>query len=471
MPDINPSLINWPAERPPYGNFAAAVQGETARWNAIGLAAGMVRAGERTISVTGFANAEAGYAMRENSLFLIGSISKVYTATLVMRLVEQGMLDLDTPVVTYIPDFRLSSNDVRDAITLRMLLSHTAGFDGDRFTAYGRGDDAYQRAVDEFHSLTQWFQPGSFYSYNNAGFYLVGHIIQKLTGKAFEQVMSEELFAPLQLENTIIDPDEAINRAIAAGHKVDRIQGVELTSNRHLPRHANPAGGIVQSIGDLLTFAQMHLNLGEMNGKAIISREHAQLMQQPVIEADTYHRHYGIGWSIFDRPAARSIGHGGAWGGHRANLVIYPEHNFAHASLGNSTVSSYTEATLEDWVLEHELNIIKPKPAAIDLTPIELDAYCGIYLRHDVRFEVARADYGLRLTVTDIDEDTGKENDTKRLFDLEPLEAGRFRVSSPESKDSTVDFRAVPDAGGTPRDLVRMWGRVAARSAEGKQQV
>lgn len=463
MPEINPSLINWPAEMPPYETFAAAVQGETARWNAVGLAAGMVRNGERQISVSGFANATYGYAMVPDSMFMIGSISKIYTATLVMRLMEQGVLDLDTPVVQYLPEFTLSHDDVRDAITIRMLLSHTAGFDGDRFTSYGRGEDAYDKAVAEFNTLTQWFQPGSFYSYNNAGFYLVGHIIQKLTGKAYEDVLTEELFAPLGLNHTVIHPEDALNRAWAAGHTVDRTRGVSLTTTPHLPRHVNAAGGVLQSIGDLLTFAQMHVNLGEINGTRIISAENARLMQQPLIDADTWHRSYGIGWSIYQRPTGTSIGHGGAWGGHRANLIIFPEHKFIHASLGNSNLSLYAEASLEKWVLEHALHIVNPEPAAIELSPLERSAFCGTYLRHDSRLVVSETGSGLRLAVTSIDEDTGKEDETERLFDLEPVEVGRFRVTSPESKGATVDFRQVPDAHGDMRDLIRIWGRVAAR--------
>lgn len=463
MPDTNPSLIDWPSESPQYANFDAAVQGETARWNSVGMAAGIVRNGERKISISGFANAEAGYPLVENSLFLIGSISKIYTATLVMRLVEQGILDLDTPVVNYVPDFKLSHDDLRDAITIRMLLSHTSGFDGDRFTAYGRGDDAYDRSIAEFHSLIQWFKPGSFYSYNNAGFYLVGHIIQKLTGKSFEQVMTDELFAPLGLEHTLLDPDEVFNRPLAAGHKVDRVNGVSLTTSGHLPRHANPAGGVMQSIGDLLTFAQMHLNKGEINGKRILSEENAVLMQQPIIEADTWNRHYGIGWSIYQRPTGTSIGHGGAWGGHRANLIMFPYHNYAHASLGNSSVSSYAEASLEKWVLANDLHMINPEPDAIELSPLELDAHAGTYERHDSRFEITVVENGLLMAVTDINEDTGKVEETPRMFELEPVESDRFRVTSPESKGATVDFRNVPDGTGTPRDLVRIWGRVAAR--------
>ncbi len=463
MPEPNPSLIDWPTESPQYATFEAAVQGETARWNAVGMAAGIVRNGERKIAVSGFANAEAGYPLVENSLFLIGSISKIYTATLVMRLMEQGILDLDTPVVNYVPDFRLSHDDLRDAITIRMLLSHTSGFDGDRFTAYGRGDNAYDRAVAEFDSLIQWFKPGSFYSYNNAGFYLVGHIIQKLTGKSFEQVLTDEVFAPLRLENTFIDPDDVFNRPLAAGHTVDRRKGVSLSAARHLPRHANPAGGIMQSIGDLLTFAQMHLNKGEVNGQRIISEENAILMQQPIIEADTYHRHYGIGWSIFQRPGGKSIGHGGAWGGHRANLIMYPYDNYAHAALGNSSVSSYAESSLEKWVLAHDLHKSVPEPERMELSQQQLSAYTGTYERHDGRFDVTTTETGLRMALTDIDEDTGKEEETQRIFELEPVESNRFRVTSPESKGATVDFRNVPDGSGTPRDLVRIWGRVAAR--------
>jgi CubicO group peptidase (beta-lactamase class C family) len=429
------------------------------------MAAGIVRDGERQVSTAGFANIEAGYALVPNSLFMIGSITKIYTATLVMKLVEQGILDLDTPVVTYLPEFTLSHDGVRDAITIRMLLSHTSGFDGDRFISYGRGDDAYQRAIAEFHTLTQWFQPGSFYSYNNAGFYLVGHIIQTLTGKTYEQVLTEELLTPLGLQHTLIYPDDALNHAYAAGHLVDRQQGARLHPAPHLPRHAHPAGGIMQSVGDLLTFAQLHLNLGEIHGRRIISRESALQMQQPLIEADAEHRHYGIGWAIYDRPSGKAIGHGGAWGGHRANLIIYPAHNFAHAALSNSNTGIYAYQGMEDWALQHHLHITKPNPARIDLSASDLATFAGTYLRHDGRYVVEATEDGLHLTVTDIDEDTGTEKG-QRHFDLEPVAATRFRVASAESRGATVDFRTVPDALGTDRDLIRIWGRVAARSAD-----
>lgn len=460
----NPSLINWPAEMPDYESLAAAVQGEVSRWNAIGMAAGVIHDGERTITTSGWSNYPAGHALVPESMFVIASISKIYTATLTMRLMEQGVLDLDTPVVTYLPDFRLSHDAVRDAVTIRHLLSHTSGFDGDRFTAYGRGDDAYDRAVSEFHTLIQWFKPGSFYSYNNAGFYLVGHIIQKLTGKSFEQVMADELFAPMNLTHTVIQPEEALNRPFAAGHIVSRTTGVSLCTSAHLPRHTNAAGGVIQSIGDLLTFAHMHLNLGEINGTRIISAESARQMQQPIIEADAEHRHYGIGWSLFQRPQYTSIGHGGAWGGHRSNLIILPDHGFAHAALTNGNVGGYAYPHVQEWVLKNTLDITVPTPEATELSPAEIAQHTGTYVRHDGEFVVETSDSGLRITLTDIDENTGEREETPRIFELEPLGGQRFRVTSPESRDAPVDFATVPDADGHEHDLLRIWGRVAKRA-------
>lgn len=463
MPDINPSLINWPYDRPPYASLSAAVQGEVARWNAVGMASGIIRDGERTIAAHGWANQPAGHALNADHLFMVGSISKVYTATLVMRLMEQGLLDLDTPVVNYVPDFKLSHDHVRDAITLRMLLSHTSGFDGDRFTAYGRGDDAYDRAVAEFHTLTQWYAPGTFYAYNNAGFYLVGHIIQRLAGQSFEEVMTREIFAPLGLEHTVIQPEDALNRPYALGHLVSRTDGVSLHTGSHLSRQINAAGGVIQTIDDLLTFAEMHLSGGELNGNRIISAENASLMQQPIIEADAPWRHYGIGWSIYQRPEYTSVGHGGAWGGHRANLILLPEHGLAHAALTNSNFGPSAYEQVQEWVLDHELGISTSTPDTIELTPLELSAYVGTYVRHDGEFVVEATSDGLRATLTDIDEDSGKREETPRIFEMKPVTPDRFRVTSPESHGSTVDFRTVPDANGDDQALMRIWGRVSRK--------
>ncbi len=296
--DSNPSLIRWPEERPAYTSLRAAAQGETARWNAVGMATAIVHGDEAETVVTGAASIETGFPVTENALFLIGSISKVYTATLVMRLCEIGLLDLDTPVITYIPELELASASAREQMTLRHLLSHSSGIEGDRFIDYGRGDDALAKAIGEFGTLAQWFRPGSFYSYCNAGFYLTGRIIEKVTGKPFEQVMTEELRDPLGLEHTFILPEYALGHPFATGHEVDRREGVSVAESQSLPRCVAAAGGIMSSIGDLMRFARLHLGNGEIDGVRIISEESALAMREAFIEADTFDRSYGVGWSI-----------------------------------------------------------------------------------------------------------------------------------------------------------------------------
>lgn len=461
--ETNPSLFRWPEERPKYQSLSAAVQGETSRWNSVGMAAGVIHGDETQIAVTGPANIETGFPITKDALFLVGSISKIYTATLVMRLCEQGLLDLDTPVITYVPELQLASRTAREAITLRHLLSHSAGFEGDRFIDYGRGDDSLSSAIAEFDSLTQWFKPGTFYSYCNAGFYLAGYIIEKVTGKTFEAVMEEELLEPLGLTRTEILPEEVLNHPFALGHQVDRRDGVSISRPQHLPRNAHAAGGVISSIGDLLRFARMHMNNGELDGVRIISEESALAMQQPEVDADTFHRSYGIGWSIFAWPDATSIGHGGAWSGHRANLTIIPEKNFVLANLTNSNIGARAYSEVEEWALEHYLGITNPKPTRTEMMPEQLASFAGTFSRHDGRFVVTPQGDGLRLSITDVDEKTGEEDETPRLYDLEPVGETRFRVTSATGYDAIIDIVSVPDDEGNERDLLRMGGRLASR--------
>jgi CubicO group peptidase (beta-lactamase class C family) len=376
------------------------------------------------------------------------------------------LLDLDTPVIEWLPELKLASESAREAITLRHLLSHSAGFEGDRFIDYGRGDDALEKAIASFDSLTQWFAPGTFFSYCNAGFYLAGRIIEKVTGKKFEQAMKEEIFVPLGLEHTEIMPEEVLNHPFALGHKVDRRTGVTISRPQHLPRMAHAAGGVISSVGDLLRFARMHMNKGEIDGVRVLSEESVQAMQEIQIEADTFHCSYGIGWHIFNRPAARSIGHGGAWSGHRAFLTIIPERGFAMAMLTNSNVGARAYVEVEEWAMKHYLDISHPKPPRQEMSAEDISVFAGTYLRHDGRYELATHGDGLRLTLTDIDEETGEEEETPRLFDLEPVGETRFRVTSAEAYDATIDILPVPDADGNPRVLLRMGGRVAARVEE-----
>ncbi|GIW04031.1 MAG: hypothetical protein KatS3mg059_0651 [Thermomicrobiales bacterium] len=219
------------------------------RWQVPGLAIGLYDNGRVETAAYGVAHVETGCAVTPGTLFQIGSISKVFTTTLVMTLVEDGKLDLDIPVVRYVPELPLADETARRTITLRHLLTHMAGFYGDRFDDHGDGDDALAKAVAAFADLPQQTAPGELWTYCNAGFDLAGRAVERVLGMPFEQAMRERVFAPLGLERTTYFAKEAIRhrggrgarpRARSAGRRRSRTPWP-------IPRRSNPAGGISSS--------------------------------------------------------------------------------------------------------------------------------------------------------------------------------------------------------------------------------
>ena len=178
----------------------------------------MLANGEVIDRAAGVLSTATGVEATTDSLFQIGSITKVWTTTLVMQLVDEGLLELDAPVRTYLPDFHIADESAAAAITVRMLLCHTAGFEGDIFTDTGRGDDCVEKYVATLHDLPQLFAPGERFSYNNAGFCVLGRIVEVLRGKAYDECLAEYLFAPLGLQHAAAGPYEAILHRAAVGH-------------------------------------------------------------------------------------------------------------------------------------------------------------------------------------------------------------------------------------------------------------
>src|SRR5439155_14705543 len=131
-----------------------------------------------TEAATGLINQETGVEVTTDTLFQIGSISKVFTTTLVMQLVDEGLVELDAPVKKSLPEFRVADDKATERVTVRQLLDHTSGIDGDFFEDTGRGDDCVERYVAACSGLGQVFEPGRFFSYCNAGFVVAGRLIE-----------------------------------------------------------------------------------------------------------------------------------------------------------------------------------------------------------------------------------------------------------------------------------------------------
>ncbi len=444
--------------------LAERTRAAMARWHVPGATVGILADGARQEAGFGVVSLETGYAVRPDTLFQIGSITKLFTATVVMMLLKEGKLALDRPVSDYLPDLKLADAQAQASLTLRMLLSHSGGFYGDYFDDFGMGDDALSLYVAHLDTLAQQTPPGEVWAYNNAGFCLAGAMIEHVTGQPYEKVVQERIFTPLGMTRSFFFAHEAIAYPNAVGHTQTTPGGDEHEVARlyPLPRSVNAAGAIISTVDDLLTFAQFHLDGGvTRDGQRLLSEAAAHAMRQPQIKAANFAESYGIGWELHEWDGVQVIGHGGSTNGFNARLAIVPERQFAIAVLTNSGRGSAMYEEVVAWELAERLGLRAPQPQPISLEPEALASLAGVYTRPDGRITLTATDDGLRREMTMVDLLNDKE-ESYPPDDLRPISATEFIVVTPgENLDSRMDF--LPGDDGHPR-FARIGGRLAARA-------
>ncbi len=417
---------------------------------------------------TGVLHAGTGAATTVDAVFQIGSISKVWTATVVMRLIDEGKLELDTPVVEIIPDLRLSSPDVTKSVTIRHLLTHTSGIDGDVFTDTGRGDDCLEKYVGLLADAARNHPLGATWSYCNSGYSMLGLVIEKLTGQTWDAAMKELLFDPLGLTHTGTLPEEALLHAAAIGH-VSGGDDPVVAPVWALPRSLGPAGLITATVADVLAFARMHLRGGvAADGTRILSEEAASEMttfQTEVPDKYLLGDSWGLGWIRYDWHGHRLIGHDGNTIGQAAFLRILPEAGLAVALLtnGGNAHDLYEELYGEIFAALAGVQIQDPLiPPAVapdtDLTP-----YLGAYERESVLTEILEIDGKPVMRTTLMGPLAELEPEPVTEYPMVPVAQGLYAVR-PDGMEAyaPVTFYTLPTgeeyvhfgARATPRKLV-----------------
>src|ERR1700722_5487227 len=300
--------------------------GELARQARVpGAALGIWTDGQEILAACGVLNRATRARVSIDSGFQVGQITKLWTASMIMHLVDEGQLSLDTTVAQALPGLRLGA-DLADQVTVAHLLTHTSGIDGDIFTDTGRGDDCVARYVGLLDQAPSAFPPGAAYSYCNSGWVLLGRMIEVLDGQSWDDSLAERLCVPLELAQTVTLPEQAILYRAAVGHR----RGGARVRIWGLPRSIGPAGLITATPHDLLTFARFHLDDGlAPDGKRLLSEASVTAMQQPGAAI-------GLGWRV-DRWDGRAIiGHDGDTVGQSAYLRIDPQARVAACLLTNS---------------------------------------------------------------------------------------------------------------------------------------
>lgn len=358
-----------------------------------GVAIGILHNGQEHYCSLGVTHLQHPLAVDADTLFQIGSTSKTVTATVAMRLVEAGKLDLDTPIRHYLPDLRLADAEATAQATLRHCFTHTGGWLGDYFDDTGAGDDALAIYVQRMAELPQQAPLGQLWSYNNAGFSLAGRVIEAVTGQSFERVTQELVLQPLGMARSFYFAGDVMTHRFAVGHILDAANPAKpatIAEPWPLARSAHAAGGIISSARDQLRYARFHLGDGcAADGTRLLRPETMQLMQSPLTAAGSLAEAVGVSWLLDQVGGVRTVAHGGATNGQLSAFLLVPARNFAITVLTNANRGRELHRDLVNWALDHFLGLRNPAPATQARTAPELAAFCGRYVAKLTHLEIS----------------------------------------------------------------------------------
>jgi D-alanyl-D-alanine carboxypeptidase len=326
------------ADHPKHQEYLAQLEAYRKNSNSPGAILLVYRQGEPLwAGAAGKSNLEHQTAMRTNTPFRVGSITKTFVATAVLKLVEQGRLSLDDKLGTHLPKVT-GKIPQADQITLRHLLGHLSGivdppnesirYQLDLVDDPERMDDkSIDQLLEEYvYGKPLHFEPGAAYSYSNTNYWLLGQIIESVTGKTIQQVLDEFIFTPLALTGTYLEQRD--DRNVARGYTDLYGDGRLLDVSRwdRADTDGKASGGIISTAADLKTFL-----LALMQGQ-LISPASLEMMKAVQLQGcDNIFCEYGLGLELWRFGDAIAFGHNGGSVGIEANVIYMP-------ATGNLTV-------------------------------------------------------------------------------------------------------------------------------------
>ncbi len=300
---------------------------------------------------------EEGSAVTSQTLFRIGSTTKVFTGTAILRMVEAGLLDLDYPIKTYLPSwFTLGDEVSARLVTLRMLLSHTSGLPADTFPFGSRNPDGLEKFVrQDIPGYLLIAEPGSIWSYSNPGVNLAGYVAEVVYGKPFAELVQEFVFTPLQMTRTTFYPLIAMTYSLALPHK--RLPDGEMQVLHRFMESTSeyPSGFGISTALDIAHLIQLHVNNGRFQGKTLLSPSSIQAMHARHIRLNSASKNEGYGLAFFvdSYKGWLRVLHHGMIDSYGCLLAIIPGHvgvvllnNYAHEFRAIEIVNALLDACL-----------------------------------------------------------------------------------------------------------------------------
>ena len=313
--------------------YVEAVLSEVTRPNAPGVAVLVSRGGKILFSKGfGLANTADKVPVTPETKFRIGSVTKQFTAAAILKLQEQGKLSVDDKLTKFIPDYPRG-----EEVTLHHLLTHTSGI-----TSYTSKVDFYEKVTqpiepaDLIASFKQDkfdFDPGEKWSYSNSGYFLLGYIIEQVSGKSYGEYLANEFFKPLGMHDTGVHRAGVELEHEAKGYSYANRKFTDAL-NWNMS-HAGAAGALYSTVGDLHRW-----NEGIFGGKVLTQASLDAAFTRAQTDSDDNPLGYGYGWMIASQRGLKTIGHGGGLQGFTSYLARFPEQQLTIAVLHNALPSS-----------------------------------------------------------------------------------------------------------------------------------
>ncbi len=371
-----------------------------------GATVAVYRNGQIESAAAGILNVDTSVEVTTDSVFQIGSIGKLFTATLIMQLVEERQVDIDAPVRRYLPDFAVAEAEASAKVTLRHLLCHTSGIEGDFIVDSGRGDDCVAKLQAMGTMLPQLFPPGEHMSYCNFGYGILGRVIEVLTGQTFDVAIKQRIFDRLGMRHVVALPEDTIRFRCAIGHVPDPKQ-----REAHIPAPLawaalglkGAGSGIGMSIGDLMKFVDMHVRGNRSGSGKVLRRATARAMQRRQVRLPRHTEHgidgWGIGWTLLSLSGKRVLGHdGSSLIGQYGYLRVLPEKQLAVALFANGGDSASLYETMFKRTFEPLGGVtMATLPESDDEIEIEPERYVGEYENLTGRFVIDSNRQGLEI--------------------------------------------------------------------------
>lgn len=369
-----------------------------------GATIGIIHDGEIADFAVGIKNQSTEEPATTDTIYQCGSITKTWTALAFMQLVDEGKVNLDEPVQSYLPGFKVANPEVSARVTPRHLLNHTNGIE-EAYGDPGEDEDVYEHMANNIARAPQVHPSGYTHGYSAAlGYALLARIMEIIDNGRWDNIMRSRLFDPMGLKSTSSWHEQVDQDRAATGHLIRSLaEGPIVSPLGYLPRAFGPGGNISSTARELLTMAYVFLNGGKTpDGTQIVSTRSIHEMMNsrvPIPDPYTFGPEWALGLIACNWHGTTVYAHDGSTIGQNARLRILPESNIAITMLTNGGPRDTFYKKVFNEILKALGTVTIPDLPKPDPTlKLDLSRYEGVYERPGTRYEIEARSGELHLT-------------------------------------------------------------------------